>query len=35
MQSVYAIDGHIKRKKMNYEQAAISYKKGFEEAQNE
>ncbi len=33
MQYVYAIDGHIKRKKGNYEQAATSYKKGFEEAQ--
>ena len=33
MQSVYAIDGHIKEKKNNYEQAAASYKKGFEEAQ--
>ena len=33
MQSVYAIDGHIKRKKGNYEQAVISYGKGLEEAQ--
>jgi signal transduction histidine kinase len=33
MQYVYAIDGHIKLKNKNYEQAAISYKKGFEEAQ--
>jgi signal transduction histidine kinase len=33
MQAVYAIDGHIKQKQKNYEQAAISYWKGFEEAQ--
>jgi len=33
IQYVYAIDGHIKQKKKYYEQAAISYKKGFEAAQ--
>ena len=33
MQYVYAIDGHIKQKKGNYEQAALSYREGFEEAQ--
>jgi two-component system, NtrC family, sensor kinase len=33
MQYVYGIDGHIKKKKGNYEQAALSYRKGFEEAQ--
>ena len=33
MQYVYAIDGHIKQKNGNYEQAALSYKKGFEQAQ--
>jgi two-component system NtrC family sensor kinase len=33
MQYVYEIDGHIKQKKGNYEQAALSYRKGFEEAQ--
>jgi signal transduction histidine kinase len=32
MQSVYAIDGHIKRKEKNYEQAFFSYKEGFDEA---
>jgi signal transduction histidine kinase len=33
IQYIYAIDGHIKQKKKNYTQAAVSYKKGFEEAQ--
>ena len=33
MQYVYEIDGHIKQKKGNYEQAALSFRKGFEEAQ--
>jgi signal transduction histidine kinase len=33
MQYVYEIDGHIKQRKENYEQAALSYRKGFEEAQ--
>ena len=33
MQYVYEIDGHIKKKKRNYEQAALSYREGFEEAQ--
>ena len=33
MQYVYAIDGHIKQKRRNYEQAAHSYRIGFEEAQ--
>ena len=33
MQYVYEIDGHIKQKKGNYEEAILSYRKGFEEAQ--
>ncbi|MES1218933.1 MAG: hypothetical protein ABUT20_25730, partial [Bacteroidota bacterium] len=34
MQYVYAIDGHIKQKKGNYEAAMLSYRKGFEEARS-
>ncbi|MFZ1800917.1 MAG: tetratricopeptide repeat protein, partial [Chitinophagaceae bacterium] len=34
MQNVYDIDGHIKQKKGDYEQALLSYRKGFEEAQS-
>jgi tetratricopeptide (TPR) repeat protein len=33
MQYVYAIDGHIKQKQRNYEQAMLSYKQAFKEAQ--
>jgi signal transduction histidine kinase len=33
MQYVYAIDGHIKQKQGNYEQAAVSYTTAFREAQ--
>ena len=33
MQNLYDIDGHIKQKKENYEQALLSYRKGFDEAQ--
>ena len=33
MQYVYEIDGNIKRKRRNYEQAILSYRKGIEEAQ--
>ena len=33
MQYVYEIDGHIKQKGGNYEQAMLSYRKGFNEAQ--
>ncbi len=33
MQYVYEIDGHIKQKEGNYEQAALSFREGFEEAQ--
>jgi len=33
MQYVYEIDGHIKQKRGNYEQAMLSYRKGFNEAQ--
>ena len=32
MQYVYEIDGHIKQKKGDYEQAVLSYRQGFEEA---
>jgi hypothetical protein len=33
MQYVYEIDGHIKQKWGNYEQAVVSYREGFNEAQ--